>query len=80
MNSKHLKIFSEKYGLVILFILQLQNGPIYSKITRDVKKFLFDGYNDQTSVEMTLNKNFHLLEDLWNEKDTDSEEEEYSQG
>lgn len=53
MNSKHLKIFSEKYGLVILFILLLQNGPIYSKIPRDVKKFLFDGYNDQTSVKMT---------------------------
>lgn len=50
MNSKHLKIFSEKYGLVILLTLQLQNRPIHSKIMRDVKKFLFDGYNDQTSI------------------------------
>lgn len=41
---------------------------------REVEKFLFDGYNDQTSVKMTLNKNNHLLEDWWNKKDTDSEE------
>lgn len=74
MNTYHVKIFSEKYGLVILFILSLQNEPIHSKIMRDVEKFLFDGYNDQTSVKMTLNKNNHLLEDWWNKKDTDSEE------
>lgn len=69
INSKYLKIFSEIYGLIILFILQLQNGHIHSKIMRGVKNFLSNGYNDQASL------NRHFLEDGWNEKDTDSEEE-----
>lgn len=59
-----------------MFFLQLQNGPIHSEIMRDVKNFLSDGYNEQTSVKMALNKNRHLLEEGWNEDDTDSEKED----
>lgn len=40
MNSKDLNIFLERNGLIILFIRQLQNGPIHSEIVRDVKNFL----------------------------------------
>ena len=75
MISKDIKRFSENYGLIILFILQLQNGPIHSEIMRDVKQFLSDGHNEQASVKMALNKNRHLLEEGWNE-DTDSEKED----
>lgn len=41
----------------------------------DVKKFLSDGYNEQASMKMALNKN-QLLEKGWNEDDTDSEKED----
>lgn len=75
INSKDLNIFSEKYGLIILPILQLQNGSIHSKIMRDVKSFLSYGYSDQASIKMALKRNRFLLEDEWNEKETDSEEE-----
>lgn len=63
MISKDIKRFSENYGLIILFILQLQNGPIHSESMRDVKHFLSDGHNEQASVKMALNKNRHLLEE-----------------
>lgn len=75
MNSKDLNIFSEKYGLIILSILQLQNGSIHSKILRDVNSFLSNGYSDQASIKMAFKRNRFLLEDGWNEKETDSEEE-----
>lgn len=75
MNSKDLNIFSEKYGLIILSILQLQNGSIHSKIMRDVNSFLSNGYSDQESIKMAFKRNRFLLEDGWNEKETDSEEE-----
>lgn len=40
-----------------------------------MRDFLSNGYNDQASIKMVFNKNRHILEDGWNEKDTDSEEE-----
>lgn len=76
MNSEVLNRFLENYGLIILFILELQNWPILSEIMRYVKKFISNGYNEQASVKMTLNKNHHLLEKGWNEDDTDSEKED----
>jgi hypothetical protein len=76
MTSKDVKRLSENYGLVILFILWLQNGPIHSEIMSDVKKFLSDGNDDDSSVKMALNKNRHLLEEGWYEEDSDSGEDD----
>lgn len=56
--------------------MQLQNGPDHLEIMRDVKHFLSEGYNEQTSVKMALNKNFYLLEEEWNEEDTEFEKED----
>lgn len=54
-----------------MFILKLQNGPDHLEIMRDIKHFLSEGDNEQKSVKMALNKNLYLLEEWWNEEDTD---------
>lgn len=40
MNSKDLQRFSAKYGQLIQYILQLQNGSIHAKVMDDVNDFL----------------------------------------
>lgn len=44
MNSKDLQRFSAKYGQLIQYILQLQNGSIHAKVMDDVNDFLSEGY------------------------------------
>lgn len=43
MNSKDLQRFSEKYGQLAQYILQLQNGSIHAKVMDDVNDFLSEG-------------------------------------
>lgn len=50
-TSIDLKIFSEKYRLIILFNLQLLNGPTHSKNITDVKNVISNGYNDLASIK-----------------------------
>lgn len=47
MNSKDLKRFSEKYGQLIQYILQMQNGSIHANLMDDVNDFLSEAYSEQ---------------------------------
>ena len=50
----------------------------------DVNKLMIDGYTLTRSIRMSLNKNRHILEEMWSDDDTsdddDDEEEEDDDG
>lgn len=79
-NCHYLVLFNNPVDRQQVMILARQIYPentlYHLEIMRDVKHFLSDGYNEQASVKMALNKNRHLLEEGWNEEDTDSEKED----
>jgi hypothetical protein len=75
MNSRDLKKFSEKYGQLILYILQIQNGPIHTQVMDDVKDFLSEGYEERKAIRMALHKNRPVLEEMWDDE-TESDDEE----
>lgn len=82
MNSKDLKIFSEKYRLFILFILQLPNRQIHRSFLnhKRCQQFPFQWpYRSSIDHNGVRQKKRHLLENGWKEENTDSEEEEDSQ-
>lgn len=72
MNSLDQKQFAKKYGQLILYILQLQNGSIHANVMDDVRDFLSEGYSERKAIRTALNKNRHVLEEMW---DTESEME-----
>lgn len=72
MNSLDQKKFAKKYGQLILYILQLQNGSIHANVMDDVRDFLFEGYSERKAIRTALNKNRHVLEEMW---DTESDME-----
>lgn len=43
MNSLDQKQFAKKYGQLILYILQLQNGSIHANVMDDIRNFLSEG-------------------------------------
>lgn len=76
MNSKDLKKFLEKYGRLILYILQLQIGSIHANVMADVKDFLSEGYDARKAIRMALNKNRPVLEEMWDtESDMETDDE-----
>lgn len=65
MNAKDLNKFLEKYGQLILYNLPLQHGSLQGNVTDDVKEFMSKGYDERRAIRMTLNKNRHLLEEMF---------------
>lgn len=83
MNSLDQKQFAKKYGQLILYILQLQNGSIHANVVDDVRDFLSEGYSERKAIRTALNKNRHVLEKMWDtesdmetDKGSESEDEE----
>lgn len=72
MNSLDQKQFAKKYKQLILYILQLQNGSIHANVMDDVRDFLSEGYSERKAIRTALNKNRHVLEEMW---DTESDME-----
>lgn len=72
MNSLDQKQFAKKYGQLILYILQLQNGSIHANVMDDVRDFLSEGYSERKAIQTPLNTNRHVLEEIW---DTESDME-----
>lgn len=72
MNSLDQQQFAKKYGQLILYILQLQNGSIHANVMDDGCDFLSEGYSERKAIRTALNKNRHVLEEMW---DTESEME-----
>lgn len=65
MNSLDQKQFAKKYGQLILYILRLQNGSIHANVIDDVRNFLSEGYSERKAIRRALNKNRHVLEEMW---------------
>lgn len=72
MDSLDQKQFAKKYGQLILYILQLQNGSIHANVMDDVRNFLSEGYSERKAIRTALNTNRHVLEEMW---DTESDME-----
>ena len=84
MKSKDVESFVHQFGQLIKYIYQLKHGEIYEQVMEDVNKLMTDGYTLTRSIRMSLNKNRHILEEIWSDDDTsdddDEEEEEDDDG
>ena len=84
MKSKDVESFVHQFGQLIKYIYQLKHGEIYEQVMEDVNKLMTDGYTLTRSIRMSLNKNRHILEEMWSDDDTsdddDEEEEEDDDG
>lgn len=69
MKSLDQKQFAKKYGQLILYILLLQKGSIHANVMDDVRDFLSEGQSERKAIRTALNKNRHVLEEMW---DTES--------
>lgn len=78
MNSLDQKQFARKYGQLFLYILQLENGSIHGNVMDDVRDFLSEGYSERKAIRTALNKNRHVLEEMW-DTDSDMESDEGSE-
>ena len=76
MKSKDVESFVHQFGQLIRYIYQLKHGEIYEQVMEDVNKLMTDGYTLTRSIRMSLNKNRHILEEIWSDDDTSDEEEE----
>lgn len=80
MNSKDLQRFSAKYGQLIQYILQLQNGSVHAKVMDGVNDFLSEGYSERKAIRTSLNKNRHVSDEMWdNENDMETDEDSESE-
>lgn len=75
MKSKDLKKFLENYGQLILYILQINTGPIHTRVMEDVQDFLSEGYDERKATRMALHQNRHILDEMWDDE-AESEDEE----
>lgn len=70
------------YADLIQYILDLKHGFIHATVMDDVMDFQSKGYGERKSIRMALNKNRHLLDEMWNdemefdERDSETEEED----
>lgn len=78
MNSLDQKQFAKKYGQLILYILQLQNGSIHANVMDDIRNFLSEGQSERKATRTALNKNRHVLEEMW-DTESDMETDEVSE-
>lgn len=82
MKSKDLQTFVTGYADLIQYILDLKHGSIHATIMDDVSDFQSRCYGERKSIRMALNKNRHLLDEMWDdemefdERDSETEEED----
>ena len=79
MHTNDLKQFLKNYGTLIQYILQLKHGSIHASVMGAVNHILSEGYDEERSIRMALNKSRHLLEEMWDmeeERDSDDSSEE----
>ena len=69
MHTNDIKQFLNNYGTLIQYILQLKHGSIHASVMADVNHFLSEGYDEERSIRMALNKSRHLLEEMWDKGD-----------
>lgn len=75
MNAKDIQRFLAKYGLLIQYILHMQNGSIHAKVMDDVNDFLSEGQIERNAIRMALKRNRHVLDEMWdNESDMETDE------
>ena len=67
LNGVELDQFMSRYGTLIQYILQLQNGKLHSKVMKVVDDLLEDGMNYKTTVKVAIRKHKHMLENYLDE-------------
>ena len=63
MKETDIDQFSVKYANLILNLLQLQNGKIYTKVMDKVYRPVDQGYDWQKTIRMAVRKYKLILED-----------------
>jgi uncharacterized protein YdaT len=56
-----------RYGTLIQYILQLNNGKLHSKVMKVVDDMLEDGMNYKTAVKVAIRKDKHMVENYLDE-------------
>ena len=89
LEEEDIKQAMDLYRLIIKYILQLENGPIHEKVMSGVEDFMDDGYGEDKAIKMSLKKNRHILEEMFDDEDDsdgedsdedDDEEEDSEEG
>lgn len=76
LQSEDWRVFMNKYATLIDYIMKLEVGKIHSKIMDTVKMYIKVGYDELTSIRMSLKKYRHQLEEyLEQNENTDSDTE-----
>ncbi|KAK3106137.1 hypothetical protein FSP39_013511 [Pinctada imbricata] len=69
MKGIYMKDFMAKYANLIEYSLLLRNGSIHKQIMDDIEEFIDEGYDIHHATKLSLNKNRHLLEEMWDDDD-----------
>lgn len=76
LRSDDWKVFMNKYTTLICYIMKLQGRKIHTKIMDTITMYIKAGYDETTSIRMTLKKYRHQLEEYLEQKEyTDSDSE-----
>jgi len=76
LRSDDWKVFMNKYATLIGYIMKLEGGKIHTKIMDTIRMYIKAGYDEITSVRMTLKKYRHQLEEYLEQNEfTDSDSE-----
>ena len=67
LNGVDLDQFMSRYGTLIQYILQLQNGKLHSKVMKVVDDLLEDGMDYKKAVKVAIRKYKHMLENYLDE-------------
>ena len=65
-----------RYRPIVKYILYLRKGSVHAHVMSDVENLLDDGYGVDKAIKMSLKKNKHILEEVFDEDDSDEEDED----
>ena len=75
LRSDDWKVFMNKYATLIGYIMKLEGGKIHTNIMDTVRMYIKAGYDEITSIRMTLKKYRHQLEEYLEQVEYDSDSE-----
>ena len=76
LQEEDIKQAMDLYRLIIKYILKLQNGPIHENVMSGVEDFMDEGYGEDKAIKMSLKKNRHILEEMFDDEDDSDESDE----
>ena len=76
--KEDIKQAMNRYQSIINFMLQLRNGPVHDNFMSNAEDILDNGYDEDKAIKMSLNKNRHLIEEMFDEDDGEGDSDEDS--